>query len=58
VIFLISGNAAVGWSMLAVGLALTAVGMGVVRKAGAGETATAPQPVASGVRPSGTPADR
>ena len=57
VIFLIAGNAAVGWSMLAVGLALIAVGTGVVRKADAGEAAAAPQPIASGVRP-GTPADR
>ncbi len=56
VIFLIAGHAAVGWSMLAVGLASTAVGMGVVRKA-AGEAAAAPKPIASGEGP-GTPAGR
>jgi hypothetical protein len=56
-IFLIAGKAAVGCSMLAVGFAITAVGVGVVRKAGAGETAAAPEPITSGVRP-GNPADR
>jgi len=57
VIFLIAGKPAVGWSMLAVGFAVTAYGASVVRKAGAAETVATPQPVASGVRP-GSPADR